>query len=341
MVMLVSVPSSFGQQARPTDGDVGKKVYQRVLKSVVCVLPLKGNKAVGTGSGSVIDLKRKWVLTNYHMVADTDKAIVLFPAFQKNKAGKLEVIAERDFYFNRLNERGILGKVIDKRADCDLAIIELPNLPEGTLALPLARDSVGPGDRVHSVGNPGASEALWVYTSGTVRQVYKKKYRSGSEGRSTQEIEARIVETQSPTNRGDSGGPLVNDRNELVAVTQGGQFGGDARLVSYFIEAGEVHRLPKAKGLKFVVAAPPVPARSPAEATSDKPPATKADDAAKMEQIANAKLTLAKALADEGLVKADDGLVQKARDRCENIIKDYPDTKAAAEAKKLLEKLKK
>src|SRR5439155_4470270 len=207
------------------------------------------------------------------------------------------------FYYKRVNERGIVGKVIDKRADCDLALIELAPLPEGALALPLARDNVSPGDRVHSVGNPGASDALWIYTSGTVRQVYKKKYRSGGgDGKPTVEIEARVVETQSPTNRGDSGGPLVNDRAELVAVTQGGHFSGDARLVSYFIEVGEVQRLSKAKGLRFVVTAPVTSPRPPAEATSDRPPASQGDEAEKMQRDANSKLNFAKEFLSSGQV---------------------------------------
>jgi len=330
---LISAPYTFGQ-ARTAEGDVGKKVYHRGRKSVVCVLPLKGSKAVGVGSGSVVDVKRKWVLTNYHVVADTDKTVILFPAFQRNKAGKLEVVAEKDFYYKRVNERGIVGKVIDKRADCDLAIIELASLPEGALALPLARDNVSPGDRVHSVGNPGASDALWIYTSGTVRQVYKKKYRSGGgDGKPTLEIEARVVETQSPTNRGDSGGPLVNDRAELVAVTQGGHFSGDTRLVSYFIEVGEVQRLSKAKGLRFVVTAPVTSPRPQADATSDRPPTSQGGEAERTEQAANRKLNQAKELAQVGKS-------EKAREYCETIITKYPNTKAAVEAKKLLQKLK-
>ena len=52
----------------------------------------------------------------------------------------------------------------------DLALIELIDpLPEGTVELKLAADSADPADRVHSIGNPGASGALRVYTSGTVR----------------------------------------------------------------------------------------------------------------------------------------------------------------------------
>jgi hypothetical protein len=57
----------------------------------------------------------------------------------------------------------------------------------------------------------------------------------GGEGRNH---DARVVETQSPINQGDSGGPLANDRGELVGVAQG-HMGGDARLVSLFIDVTE------------------------------------------------------------------------------------------------------
>jgi len=70
-----------------------------------------------------------------------------------------------------------------------------------------------------------------VYTSGTVRQVYRKKWVAGDEHK-VFHLDAEIVETQSPTNAGDSGGPLVNDRAELVGVTQGGTLRGD--LVNFF-----------------------------------------------------------------------------------------------------------
>src|SRR5207248_1523345 len=54
-------------------------------------------------------------------------------------------------------------------------------------------------------------------------------------------FEARVVETDSPTNPGDSGGPLVNDRGELVGVTEGAST--EARLVSTFVDVSEVRRL--------------------------------------------------------------------------------------------------
>lgn len=65
-----------------------------------------------------------------------------------------------------------------------------------------------------------------------------------------------------------------------------------------------------------------------------KPPVTKPDDTDKQERVARAALLLAK----EFIAQND---LAMARESLERIIKKYPNTKAAAEAKELLEKLKK
>jgi hypothetical protein len=93
--------------------------------------------------------------------------------------------------------------------------------------------SIGPGENVESVGNSGSTEALWVYTSGTVRAVYKKEFRTGAG-----EHNFTVVETQSPINSGDSGGPVVNSQGQLVAVAQA--IAPNARLVSYCVDITEV-----------------------------------------------------------------------------------------------------
>jgi hypothetical protein len=58
------------------------------------------------------------------------------------------------------------------------------------------------------------------------------------------------------------------------------------------------------------------------------------DDPDKTEQLALKKLNLAKILAE-------DGKVDKAKERLRDLIKDFPKTKAAEEARQLLEKLNK
>jgi S1-C subfamily serine protease len=273
-----------------------------------------------TGSGSLVDRTHRLVLTNYHVVGkDSENVYVAFPVYEK---GKTIAVAERGYYQNLLrNGGGIRGKVIAREMKCDLALIQLETVPEDARALLLARESPSPGQDVHSVGNPGQSGALWVYTPGKVRQVYHHRWHSGT-GKDSLDLDARIVETQSPINRGDSGGPLVNNRGELVGVTQGHLL--DAQQISLFIDVSEVRNF--LKSTKHLPASAREPPRTVASNSESKPP----DE----ESQAARKLHFAKELAV-------DGKLEKAKSYCDEILELFPKTKAAAEAKQLLDKLSK
>jgi tetratricopeptide (TPR) repeat protein len=199
-----------------------KEIYQHTLRATAWVRTSKGS-----GTGWVVDRARKLLITNYHVVGTDDRVSVIFPAYRDGK-----LIVEREYYLK--HGRAVRGRVLATDSRRDLAAIELDSLPDGVTELKLAPESAEPSDRVHSVGNPGASAALWVYTSGTVRQVYRRKlkYAGG------QEVDARMLETQSPINPGDSGGPVVNDKGELVGVSASHRT--DAQLVSYCIDVSEV-----------------------------------------------------------------------------------------------------
>jgi S1-C subfamily serine protease len=320
-----------GSPARAVEVESGEKVYQRALLSTVWVLIPVGNGRAKTGTGSLIDLQKRLILTNYHVVGDSDDARIFFPIVQKEK-GKTKVVAERDAY---LKGKGIKGKVLVRESKRDLALIQLQEpVPEGAKVLPRAKEGPDPGQRLHSIGNPGASEALWVYTSGTCRQVYHKKFKTGKSENDAFEVDARIVETQSPVNSGDSGGPVLNDRGELVAVTQGHLSDASARLVSIFIDVSEVNGLLASKGLaKLPPPAKVVEKPQEVQPTSDTT-GEKTEDADKAEKDAARKLKLAKSLSD-------DGLKDNARTRLKEIIDTYPKTKAAAEARNLLDQLSK
>jgi S1-C subfamily serine protease/HEAT repeat protein len=225
----------------------GDEIYRRLVKSTVYVR----NKE-GWGSGSLIHGQRKLILTNYHVVGDHAEVFVSFPRY--DSSGKL--IVAGDFYERAYKRKELIrGKVLKIAKGKDLALVELETIPERTPVLKLAARSVSPGQSVHSVGNPGASDARWSYTSGTVRQVSHKTWRAKSE-KTIHTFDADVVETQSPTNPGDSGGPLVNDALQLVGVTQGANVA--ARELSLFIDIGEVKKLLQACGvdLKEVTAAP-------------------------------------------------------------------------------------
>ncbi|HEV3262006.1 MAG TPA: HEAT repeat domain-containing protein [Gemmataceae bacterium] len=217
----------------------GADVYQHVLKSTVwIVVPVA--EGLITGTGTLIDHTNKWVLTNYHVVAPSNGTVVVFfPSFKDGKP-----LAERDAYLELQKTRKdqlISGRVLMKSEEKDLALVQLTDVSSDAVALPVAGQSVTTGETVHSVGNPGASGALWVYTSGTVRSVYHKRWQSsGGEGEHVMNCDAQVVETQSPTNPGDSGGPLVNGQGEMVGVTHGGS--ATAHSLSLFIDVTEVRK---------------------------------------------------------------------------------------------------
>jgi S1-C subfamily serine protease len=310
----------------------GKEIYQRTLKSTVWIAHVveigEGRAALATGSGSLIDVPQRLILTNFRVVGDKKEVRVFFPQFDKGK-----LIAAKDFYLRQLRDEGrggVAGKVLFADHKRDLALIKVDKLPQGTPAISLARESVGPGDTVHSIGNPGASDALWAYTPGSVKAVYKKSWMVKDRSE-THHFEAQVVETTSPVNPGDSGGPLMNGQGELVAVTQGGVVASQG-TISFFIDVSEVRallagqhiRVTNGPAARVVSSVEPKPEPTPKESA--------AEQAEKEEKAARAKLNLI-----EDIVK---DRPERARERLEELIKQYPNTKAAKEAKEMLAKLK-
>jgi tetratricopeptide (TPR) repeat protein len=201
-----------------------EQVYASTLRGTALILT-----PTGSGTGWVIDLDKGLLVTNEHVVSSHAEVNVYFPLM--NKDGK--PIAEPAHYGK--HAKRYVAEVIDADAIRDLAVIRLKEkTPEGTVALKLAANEPGPAERLHSIGNPSASGALWVYSSGRVRQVYRKDWRYATGPMR----KARVIETQSPINPGDSGGPVVNDAGDVVAVVAGRQ--PDAVLVSWCIAATEV-----------------------------------------------------------------------------------------------------
>jgi S1-C subfamily serine protease len=331
---MLGVPLVFAFLSLPATAqtDIGEKVYQQTLRGTVWIVaPIAERNAssevrVASGTGSLIDKVHRLVITNYHVVSEAKEVRVLFPTYGTDR----KLIAERNAYKSLLaTQNAIAGEVVIRDPQHDLAVIKLQSVPARARQIPLARESVSPGQRVHSVGNPGVSGALWVYTSGTVRQVYKKRW-SVRDARRSLSFEANVVETQSPTNPGDSGGPLVNDRGELVGVTEG--YATGAQLVSLFVDVSEVRALLKRHHMLSGVHE--LAGRASGEKPEEKTESVKDEDPQqKQEQRAANKLQFVKILVK-------DGRIEKAKERCEEIIATFPMTKSASEAKLLLDQLK-
>lgn len=222
---LADEPKATGAAA----GDMtAKQIFQHALTGTALVVRTSAEGQVeGNGTGWMLDKERKLLITNHHVVVGKDTVMVYFPEY---KDGKL--ISDMSYYFKE--GKGIKGTVFLSEPERDLGVVQLESLPDGIQAFPLAADSASPGDAVHSVGNPEGR--MWFYTGGHVRGVYATKYAlSGG-----QNIDAQIVETDSPTNHGDSGGPVFNAQGELAAVVSSGTDG--VRLITQFIDVSEVKK---------------------------------------------------------------------------------------------------
>jgi HEAT repeat protein len=259
-------------------------MYKQLLKSTCwCVTIL--NNAMITGSGSLVDKQNKLVLTNYHVIKShaenrETKLLVFFPLYE----GKDRLISEKDQYLERAqrSEAGLPGWIAYQDPKRDLALIRLQDLPAGVQPIRLSRDPVTAGDQVYSLGSPGGSGALWSFTTGIVRsQPYHRHMKVGAVDpnnpkvvQESIDLDARVVETATPTNPGDSGGPLVNERGDLVAVTESVQVG--ANSMSCFVDVSEVRNI-LAEYYKSKSLVPPVDtATAPAEVAADVPTLIKA-----------------------------------------------------------------
>ena len=213
--------------ANLTSATADVEIYNKTLSSTAWVLA-KSDGSTSSGTGVLVDADKKLLITNFHVVGEARTAVIFFPEIKNGKP-----TVDRNSYLKNVKKLGVRGRVLGVDRKRDLALIELDRLPKGITAVQLAPESIGPGEEVQSIGNSGSTEALWVYTSGTVRSVYQKQFRTGSG-----EHDFMVVETQSPINPGDSGGPVVNSKGELVAICQ--SLSPKARLVTYCVDISEV-----------------------------------------------------------------------------------------------------
>ena len=314
-------------QTKPSEKP-GTNIYKRSIKSVVWVYDKISANTARIGSGTLIDVKDRLIITNYHVVGDDPSVYILFPDLDKSG----NPINDRTAYTDKIRAGAApKGKVLTRDPKRDLALIQVDTIPKDTHAIRLAKDGVGASDNIHCIGNSGLSGGLFDYCPGSVRNVAQRRGRPKD---SDFEINCKMVEHTAPINKGQSGGPVLNDAGDLVAVTQGQVSADNANSISLAVDLSEVKEFLKANKYARLLIAPASTVASATESPKTGPPDVDAKaEAVKRETIAAFRLESAKELIATG--KKD-----KARDRLEDIVKNYADTKAADEAKKLLETLK-
>ena len=170
------------------------ELFKRVSPSVVFISaisidPFKVINRVKTaiGSGFIID-KEGLVLTNSHVVFGQN--IIIVTLDDGNKA---------------------VAKVLGADPIFDLAVLQIPTLPEGHPAANLGdSDAVQIGEEVLAIGNPmGLEQTL---TRGIVSGVNRVLPES------TMSMTLPLIQTDASINLGNSGGPLVNRCGEVIGI---------------------------------------------------------------------------------------------------------------------------
>ena len=146
--------------------------------------PRQQRRSQSAGSGVIIDAKQGLVVTNHHVIANSDEIQIALT-----------------------DGRTLQAELIGSDPDADLALlkVEADNLTE----VPLAdSDNLEVGDFVVAIGNPfGLGQTV---TTGIVSAL----------GRTGLGIEGyeNFIQTDASINPGNSGGALVNLRGELVGI---------------------------------------------------------------------------------------------------------------------------
>ena len=192
-----STPANITDPSMASDEQNNIEVYKASSPGVVYIqsttmvrdfFGLFSQPVEGAGSGSIIDDQGD-ILTNYHVVARTEKLTVSFGSGKNYPA-----------------------KIVGSDPDTDLAVIRLLETPKEALTIVPMGDSdrLIVGQKVLAIGNPfGLDRTLTTgVISGLQRPIRAQNGR---------QIEGAI-QTDASINPGNSGGPLLDSHGRMIGI---------------------------------------------------------------------------------------------------------------------------
>lgn len=194
------------KQTRPS---LGPQLYRNTVDAVPLIfLPGKTAGAGVTGSGVVVTASGQ-VLTNWHVIRDTQYALVIFRPHPPKTMADLtpsDVWVARILWTDAKKDLGLLQLVspMSKTQSVDLTFFKFVPLEEP--------QRVGVGEEVFAIGHPQG--LYWSYTEGVISQIQPSFiWKAGEDA-----FQATIVQTQTSSSHGSSGGPLINKEGRLVGL---------------------------------------------------------------------------------------------------------------------------
>lgn len=181
--------SDLGQTQPETEASA--ELLEDFLNSVV-LIQARSDTSISTGTGVIIT-KDGYIITNYHVIDDTDTVTV-------------QLYGE---------DIAIDAEVVGFHEDDDIAVLKIDR--DGLRAAPFAKSSdVRYGETVYAIGNPEGAEFSWSITRGIVSSPRRQLMLYNTEG--ILEKKMNVVQTDAAVNHGNSGGPLINVRGEIVGI---------------------------------------------------------------------------------------------------------------------------
>ena len=193
----VSPPANITDPTLATDEQNNIEVYRAVAPGVVYIqstttvrdfFGMFSQEREGAGSGSIID-EQGDILTNYHVIANSEKLTVSFGTGKSYPA-----------------------RVVGSDPDTDLAVVRLLQAPREPMTMVQLGDSdkLVVGQKVLAIGNPfGLDRTLSTgVISGLQRPIRAQNGR---------QIEGAI-QTDASINPGNSGGPLLDSHGRMIGI---------------------------------------------------------------------------------------------------------------------------
>jgi hypothetical protein len=205
-----------------------------LLATVQVIVPDASGRPFSTGSGTVIDAERGLILTNYHVLGDTNTGRLF------NAEGSA-VIGVNPANLRSVPVLKYRARMLQGDPEIDLAVLQIVapfDNPTGTLPANLGLVDIERGyssnlligDPIYVLGFPGLGGDTVTYTEGIVSG-FLDEDRNGVE---------EWMKTDAEINRGNSGGLAVNDAGEFIGVPSAGRTDAESAGKIGLIRPGDV-----------------------------------------------------------------------------------------------------
>lgn len=187
------------QKVESASVDITSDVTELVAKSenkVVTVTAKARGQSIDSGSGAVykIDGKTVYIITNNHVVADGDEAVV---TFANGKEQKVEIVGK-----DELTDLALLKTEVDFKAEAFVM---------GNSSL------VKKGEYVIAMGSPLGIEYQGSVSGGLISGV-DRRMEMDIDNNGVADWDVNVLQTDAAINPGNSGGPLINMAGELIGI---------------------------------------------------------------------------------------------------------------------------